>query len=146
MAALIGAIAWTAFYWTLGDHRIERLDELVRYLKGEDLYRKYEVSRITWDCPGLRRQFAATYIADRPDRMAIDGSILIFRQTNLDPAEFDAWIEGAQQQLAFGTIRKVESDGALLPALMVRLFTDFRFESGGHVETVRNEFGNKCRR
>lgn len=145
-AGLVGVVAWTFFYYTLGNHRVEQLDEFARYLKGEDLYRKYEVSRITWNCESLRQQFAEAHIAKYPDRMARDGQTLVFRRGGLDRQGFGRWVDGAMQQLAFGKERKIEHDGALLPAMMVRLFDHFRFEGGALVETLPNDFSHRCGR
>lgn len=146
IAVVVGIIAWTGYYWALGHHRIERLDEFARYLKGANLHREYDVTRITLDCESLRRQFADKHIAAHPDRMERDGTTLVFRQAGLDRAGFETWVNRARQQLAFGEVQTVQRDGVLMPALMVRLFGAFRFESGDHVETIDNAFDRKCRR
>ena len=144
-AAVIGIIAWTAFYWTYGSHRITDLDEFGRYLRGEDLYQKYEVSRLTWDCEGLRMQFDAEYLNDTPQRMFREDDTLVFLNDRLGEDEFAKWVEQATQHLAYGHVRVVTNDAMLVPAMMVRLFTQFRFESGDIVRDVRNRFDSKCR-
>ena len=145
-AAIVGVVAWMIFYSTMGNYRIERLDEFAHYLRGEDLYRKHEVSRISWDCDGLRRQFASQYIADRADQLEQDDERLVFRRPDLTDSAFTTWVDGAMGQLAFGKARRVENEGTLVPAMMVRLFHEFRFESGDLSRTIANDFNNKCRR
>lgn len=46
-AVALGSIARTGFYWAYGNHQITSLDEFSSYLKGEDLYRKYDISNLT---------------------------------------------------------------------------------------------------
>jgi len=145
IAVLLAAVGWIGFYWTLGSHRIVGIDEFVRYLKGEDLYRKYEVARVTWDCAGLREQFDMTYLVKAKGRMARENSTLVFVRGGLDRNGFETWVRGANRKLAFGKVRRVDNEGVLIQAMIVRLFTRFRFESGELVRIVQNDFSNKCR-
>jgi hypothetical protein len=144
-AVIIGAIAWSYFYTTFGSHEIASLEEFSGYLRGEDLYRKYEVSRLTWDCKALRAEFDARHLTSADRRISRDGSVLVFARANLSGEEFDRWIVTAKSSLALGHIRKVEMDAMLVPAMMVRLFPTFRFVSGDRVEEVTNPFDSRCR-
>lgn len=144
-AAIVGGVAWTFFYWTYGNHEITSLTEFERYLQGENLYRKYEVSRLSWDCDALRSQFEAQYLNARRQRIAREDQVLIFSRSGLDQDGFTKWIETGTQRLAYGHARIVENQAMLVPAMMVRLFRKFRFVSGDLVQEVRNEFDGKCR-
>lgn len=143
-AVVLGAIAWTYFYTTYGSHHIVSLDEFERYLQGEDLYRKYEVSRLSWDCEGLRSQFDTRYLADGDRRISRDKQFLVFSRGGLDRESFDDWTRLAQKRLAFGHVRKVTNEAMLVPAMMVRLFPAFRFETDEYSRNVANKFSSKC--
>ena len=143
-AVVLGAIAWTYFYSTYGSHQIVSLDEFERYLQGEDLYRKYEVSRLSWDCEGLRSQFTKRYLADGDRRISRDREFLVFSRAGLDQKAFNDWTRIAQRRLAFGHVRKVTNEAMLVPAMMVRLFPAFRFESDEFSRDVPNRFNSKC--
>ena len=144
-AVIIGAIAWSYFYTTFGSHEIVSLEEFSGYLRGEDLYRKYEVSRLTWDCKALRSEFDAQHLTNADRRISRDDNVLVFARANLSGQEFDSWIVTAKRSLALGHIRKVEKDTMLVPAMMVRLFPKFRFVSGDRVQEVTNPFDSRCR-
>ncbi len=145
IAIVLGIVVWTAYYWTLGSHRIERLDEFAAYLKGANLYAKHDVARLTWDCAGLRRQFETAHIRPGPGRMSRDGATLVFLRDGLDLAAFKTWVETARHRVKIGQDRKVTSDTMLLTAMIARLFPTFRFESGELARTVANPFPKKCR-
>lgn len=143
-AAVFGGIAWTGFYWTYGSHRIASLAEFANYLRGEDLYRKYEVTNLKWDCEALRRQFDAQYLSTADSRIDREDKTLIFYKSGLNGAEFEKWTSTAEERLRFGHARQVDNDAMLVPAMMVRLFSDFRFESGNFARDVKNTFNSKC--
>lgn len=143
-AVALGGIAWTGFYWTYGNHRITSLDEFSNYLRGEDLYRKYDISNLTWDCEALRVQFDARYLSATNDRIGREDKTLIFSKKGLDEDALKAWSVIAEKRLALGQTRKVENDAMLVTAMMVRLFPSFRFQSGELMRNVKNKFGSKC--
>ena len=143
-AVALGGIAWTGFYWTYGNHQITSLDEFSSYLKGEDLYRKYDISNLTWDCEALRVQFDARYLSETNDRMGREDKTLIFSKKGLDETGLEKWSAVAVKRLALGQARTVENDAMLVTAMMVRLFPSVRFQSGAFVRDVKNKFGSKC--
>jgi hypothetical protein len=144
VAVVLGGVAWTGFYWTYGKHQITSLDEFSSYLKGEDLYRKYEISNLTWDCKTLRVQFDAQYLSKTNGRIRRENKTLIFSKKGLDEAGLKTWSAVAVKRLTLKQARKVENDAMLVTAMMVRLFPSFRFQSGKFVRDVKNIFGSKC--
>ena len=143
VAAVLGVIAWTYFYSTFGSHQIVSLHEFERYLKAKT-YRKYEVSRLSWDCEGLRSQFVERYHADSEGRISRDRDFLVFSKAGLDQKAFNDWTRVASRQLAFGHVQKVTNEAMLVPAMMVRLFPAFRFESDEFSRDISNKFNSKC--
>ncbi len=144
IATVLGIIAWTYFYSTFGSHQIVSLHEFERYLQGENLYRKYEVSRLSWDCEGLRSQFVERYLADSEGRISRDRDFLVFSKSGLDQKAFNGWTRVARRQLALGHVQKVTNEAMLVPAMMVRLFPAFRFESDEFSRDISNKFNSKC--
>jgi len=143
-AVIVGAIAWVYFYLQFGSHQIGTLEEFERYLQGEDLYRKYEVTRITWDCGPLRTQFETKYLNTVRQRITRDGNAVVFTKSGLDPAAFELWVDEAQHGLRFGQERRIANSANLMPALIVRLFDRFEFRSGELHHVVPNEFEPRC--
>ena len=143
-AIALGGIEWTGFYWTYGNHQIMSLEEFFRYLKGEDLYRKYDISNLTWDCEALRVQFDARYLSETNDRIGREHKTFIFLKKSLDKTCLEKWGAVAVKRLALGQTRTLENDAMLVTAMMVRLFPSFRFQSGAFVSDVKNKFGSKC--
>ena len=143
-AVVVGAIAWVYFYLQFGSHQIATLDEFERYLQGEDLYRKYEVTRITWDCDRLQSQFEEKYLNTVRRRIARDGNAVVFTKSELAPEAFERWIKEAQYSLSFGQERQISNPANLMPALIVRLFDRFEFRSGDLRDNVANDFEPRC--
>ncbi|MBG05844.1 MAG: hypothetical protein CMM59_17415 [Rhodospirillaceae bacterium] len=120
------------------------MDEFERYLQGEDLYRKYEVTRITWDCDRLQSQFEEKYLNTVRRRIARDGNAVVFTKSELAPEAFERWIKEAQYSLSFGQERQISNPANLMPALIVRLFDRFEFRSGDLRDNVANDFEPRC--
>ena len=129
---------------TYGSHQITSLDEFESYLQGENLYQKYEVIHLNWDCRKLRSQFDERYISHSKSRIRRENETLIFIKPDLDGSDFNQWSQNALHHLSFGQVQKIDNKAKLVPAMMVRLFTSFRFRSGHLIKDVKNNFTNKC--
>lgn len=141
---VVCAIAWIYFFLQFSSHQITTLDEFERYLQGEDLYRKYEVTRITWDCNKLQTQFNEKYLNTASRRIEHNGNSLVFTKSKLTHEAFKNWIEAAQHSLSFGQERQIKNPANLMSALIVRLFDRFEFRSGNLHHIIANEFVQKC--
>jgi len=144
IAGIVGVVAWTSYYLTYGSYQISSLDEFESYLRGENLYRKYDVFRIVLDCEELRTQFDKRYLAIDQNRIKREQNSLIFMRENIGREAFDAWTKTAVQNLSFGQARKVKNAAFLKSAMMVRLFPEFRFETDQFSHTLRNDLSPKC--
>jgi len=144
IAGVIGTIAWTSYYLTYGSYRIVSLDEFENYLRGENLYRKYDVFRVTWDCKQLRAQYDKRYLINTDKRIRREEHKLIFASKNMEREAFDAWTGTALQNLSFGHTREIKNAAFLQSAIIVRLFPIFRFETDQFSHEVRNDFSSQC--
>ena len=65
-------------------------------------------------------------------------------RAGLDQKAFNDWTRVARRRLAFGHVQKVTNEAMLVPAMMVRLFPAFRFESDEFSRDISNKFNSKC--
>lgn len=143
-AVVFGSIAWIYFYVQFGSHQIQSLEEFEQYLQGENIYQKYDVVRITWDCDSLRTQYQQKYLDKAQHKITQDGNTLVLVKPALTSKEFEQWMEQARRNLRFSQEQRITSPTNLTPALIVRLFDKFEFKTDEISRTIINNYDRKC--